>query len=67
METKVQPTINEYWSEDAFPFELLASLKELKLGGLGYEGYGCAGGSLDARTSVSREKRSLKRVGASSM
>src|SRR5712671_7250149 len=45
METKVQPIINKYWSEDAFPFELLPSFKELQLGGLGYEGYGCAGGS----------------------
>src|ERR1700691_3189527 len=45
METKVQPIINKYWAEDAFPFELLPSFKELKLGGLGYQGYGCAGGS----------------------
>src|SRR5262249_27946118 len=44
METKVAPVINKYWTEDAFPFELLPSFKELKLGGLGYEGYGCAGG-----------------------
>src|SRR3979411_145052 len=44
-ETKVQPIINKYWSDDAFPFELLPSFKELKLGGLGFEGYGCAGGS----------------------
>src|SRR6478672_1140714 len=45
METKVQPIINKYWSDDAFPFELLPSFKELHLGGLGFEGYGCAGGS----------------------
>jgi glutaryl-CoA dehydrogenase len=45
MEAKVQPIINKYWSDDAFPFELLPSFKELGLGGLGYEGYGCAGGS----------------------
>src|SRR3979490_2376236 len=45
METKVQPVINKYWSDDAFPFELLPSFKELGLGGLGLEGYGCAGGS----------------------
>src|SRR6201990_175243 len=44
METKVQPVINKYWSDDAFPFELLPSFKELGIGGLGYEGYGCAGG-----------------------
>src|ERR1700684_1242299 len=45
METKVQPIINKYWSHDAFPSELLPSFKELGLGGLGYEGDGCAGGS----------------------
>src|SRR5271157_3043249 len=45
METKVQPIINEYWSNDAFPFELLPSFKELQLGGLGFQGYGCPGGS----------------------
>ena len=36
METKVQPIINKYWSDDAFPFELLPSFKELGLGGLGF-------------------------------
>src|SRR3954466_14309803 len=45
METKVQPIINKYWSDDSFPFELLPSFKELQVGGLGFEGYGCAGGS----------------------
>src|SRR5947209_3210301 len=45
METKVQPIINKYWSVDAFRVELLPSFKELGLGGLGFEGYGCAGGS----------------------
>jgi alkylation response protein AidB-like acyl-CoA dehydrogenase len=45
MEREVQPIINKYWSDDAFPFELLPSFKELQLGGLGFEGYGCAGGS----------------------
>ncbi len=45
METKVAPIINRYWSDDQFPFELLPSFKELNIGGLGYEGYGCAGGS----------------------
>jgi alkylation response protein AidB-like acyl-CoA dehydrogenase len=45
METKVQPTINKYWVEDSFPFELLPSFKELNIAGLGIHGYGCAGGS----------------------
>ena len=45
LDAKVKPIINKYWSDDAFPFELLPSFKELGIGGLGYEGYGCAGGS----------------------
>jgi len=45
MRTKVAPIIDEYWIEDAFPFELLPAFKELNLGGLGLEGYGCRGGS----------------------
>jgi alkylation response protein AidB-like acyl-CoA dehydrogenase len=45
METKVKPIIAKYWSDDAFPFELLPAFKELGIGGLGYEGYGCASGS----------------------
>src|SRR5262245_18010368 len=45
MDTKVAPIINKYWVEDAFPFELLTAFKELNLGGIGIQGYGCAGGS----------------------
>ena len=45
METAVAPVINKYWAEDAFPFELLPGIRDLGIGGLGYEGYGCAGGS----------------------
>src|SRR5260370_22083359 len=45
METKVQAGINEFWSVVAFPFVLLPSFKELGIGGLGFLGYGCAGGS----------------------
>src|SRR5246127_4621552 len=62
METKVQPVINKYWSDDAFPFELLPSFKELGVGGLGYEGYGCAGGSQKLFGFVAME---LARVDAS--
>ena len=31
--------------EDSFPFELLPAFKDLNLGGLGIQGYGCRGGS----------------------
>src|SRR5260221_896516 len=46
METKVAPIINKYWVEDSFPFEVLPAFKELNIGGLGMQGYGCRGGSL---------------------
>jgi glutaryl-CoA dehydrogenase len=62
MESRVQPIINKYWSDDAFPFELLPSFKELQLGGLGFEGYGCAGGSQKLFGFVAME---LARVDAS--
>src|SRR5262249_60829784 len=44
MEANVAPIINKYWVEDAFPFELLPAFKELKLAGVGIQGYGCFGG-----------------------
>src|SRR6201989_1110383 len=46
METKVAPIITKYWVEDAFPFEILPALKELNIGGVGMQGYGCRGGSV---------------------
>src|SRR6476660_4196846 len=46
METKVAPVITDYWVKDAFPFELLPAVKELNIGGLGMQGYGCRGGSV---------------------
>ncbi len=45
MESRVAPIINKYWDEDSFPFELLPAIKELGIGGLGMQGYGCRGGS----------------------
>jgi glutaryl-CoA dehydrogenase len=45
MESKVAPIINKYWVEDAFPFELVPAFKEINIGGLGLNGYGCRGGS----------------------
>src|SRR6202051_1327906 len=46
MESKVAPVITKYWVEDAFPFELLPAVKELGIGGLAMQGYGCAGGGV---------------------
>src|SRR6266576_1826077 len=45
METKVVPIITKNWVDDAFPFEILPALKELNIGGVGMQGYGCRGGS----------------------
>src|SRR5713101_2001720 len=45
MKTNVAPIITKYWADDAFPFEVLPALRDLKLGGLGLQGYGCKGGS----------------------
>src|SRR5579864_2697470 len=45
METKIAPIITKYWVEDAFPFEILPAVKELNIGGIGMQGYGCRGGS----------------------
>jgi len=42
MESQVAPVINKYWAEDSFPFELLPGIRDLKIAGAGYEGYGCA-------------------------
>ena len=45
MESRVAPIITKYWVEDSFPFELLLAIKELGIGGVGMNGYGCRGGS----------------------
>ena len=45
MEAKVDPVVTKYWVDDAFPFELLPGFRDLKIAGLGYSGYECAGGS----------------------
>src|SRR5262249_19276648 len=41
----VAPIINDYWSRAAFPFELIPHFGALGVGGLGFQGYGCAGRS----------------------
>jgi alkylation response protein AidB-like acyl-CoA dehydrogenase len=45
MEETVSPIINKYWAEDAFPFEILPAIRALDIVGVGFEGYGCPGGS----------------------
>ena len=45
MEAEVAPVINDYWSKAKFPFELVPKLRGLGIGGVSYEGFGCAGGT----------------------
>jgi glutaryl-CoA dehydrogenase len=45
MEGSVAPIINKHWAEDSSPPELVPGIRDLKIAGAGYSGYGCAGGS----------------------
>jgi glutaryl-CoA dehydrogenase len=45
MESVVAPVIEDYWSRDAFPFEIIPEMAKVGIGGVGYQGYGAAGGS----------------------
>jgi glutaryl-CoA dehydrogenase len=44
-ESDVAPIIEKYWAEGNFPFALIPKIKDLNIAGVGYEGFGCAGGS----------------------
>ena len=41
----VAPVIEDYWARDEFPFAIIPKMAEIGIGGIGYEGYGAAGGS----------------------
>jgi glutaryl-CoA dehydrogenase len=43
METEVTPIINQYWTREEFPFQLIPGLAALGAAGLQYHGYGCPG------------------------
>jgi glutaryl-CoA dehydrogenase len=58
----VAPVIEDYWSRDAFPFEIIPKMAEVGIGGVGYQGYGAAGGSWVLNGLVAME---LARVDAS--
>jgi glutaryl-CoA dehydrogenase len=45
MEKSVAPIINDYWARDEFPFQIVPGIRDLQIAGLGFEGYGCPGGS----------------------
>jgi len=42
---RVEPIINDYWNRATFPYDLIPSFSKLGVGGLSYQGYGCAGRS----------------------
>ena len=45
MEKSVQPVINQYWTREEFPFDLVVpGLRQLGIAGQAYTGYGCPGG-----------------------
>jgi glutaryl-CoA dehydrogenase len=45
METEVTPIINQYWTREEFPHQLIPGLAALGIAGLAYQGYGCPGKS----------------------
>jgi glutaryl-CoA dehydrogenase len=58
----VAPVIEDYWNRDAFPFDIIPKMAEVGIGGVGYQGYGAAGGNWLLNGLVSME---LARVDAS--
>ena len=46
MESEVGPIIEDYCARDKFPFEIIPKIASMGIGGVGYEGYGAAGGSM---------------------
>jgi glutaryl-CoA dehydrogenase len=62
MEAEVAPIIEDYWARDKFPFEIIPKIAGVGIGGIGYEGYGAAGGSMLLNGFISME---LARVDSS--
>ncbi len=44
MEQSVAPVINQYWTREEFPYDLIPALADLGIAGLACKGYGCPGG-----------------------
>ena len=62
LESEVAPIIEDHWARAKFPFEIVGGLRALDIGGIGYEGYGCAGGTTLLNGFISME---MARVDAS--
>src|SRR6266446_4092277 len=58
----IAPVIEDYWGRDEFPFAMITKMAEIGIGGIGYQGYGAAGGSWLLNGFVAME---LARVDAS--
>jgi acyl-CoA oxidase len=61
-ESEVAPVIADYWEKAEFPFELVAGLGKLNVGGANIKGYGCAGMGVVANAMACME---MARVDAS--
>jgi glutaryl-CoA dehydrogenase len=44
MTKEIEPVINQYWTREEFPYQLIPGLARLGITGLAYHGYGCPGG-----------------------
>lgn len=44
-DTEVEPIVVEHWAKAEFPHQLLPKLSALGIAGLGYQGFGCPGGT----------------------
>jgi hypothetical protein len=62
METKVATIINKYWIEDSFPFEVIPGIRELNIGGMGLQGYGCRGGRRIQRDRSTTDEKQTHRL-----
>ena len=62
MDREVAPIIEDYWVRDQFPFDLVPKIATLGIGGVGFNGYGSAGGSMLLNGFISME---LARVDSS--
>jgi glutaryl-CoA dehydrogenase len=58
----IAPIIEDFWARDAFPHAIIPQMAEVGIGGVGYQGYGAAGGSWLLNGLVAME---LARVDAS--
>jgi glutaryl-CoA dehydrogenase len=45
LEAEVTPIINQYWTREEFPHQIIPKLAEFGIAGLAYHGYGCPGKS----------------------